>query len=113
MGGDTGESFQGAKESNKDYLSSTLNNSTSKFYPITVTNTGASISLKTATGGTAHVVTSGGLYNLMARDIIVNNKDRNAATEIASSSYAVIHQVDQVLNFETTAQVKLRKLKRK
>lgn len=49
----------------------------------------------------------------MARDIIVNNKDRNAATEIASSSYAVIHLVDQVLNFETTAQVKLRKLKRK
>lgn len=105
--------IHGAKESNKDYLSSTLNNSTSKFYPITVTNTGASISLKTAAGGTANVVTSGGLYNLMARDIIVNNKDRNAATEIASSSYAVIHQVDQVLNFETTAQVKLRKLKRK
>lgn len=92
--------IKGAKETGKDYLSSTLNTGTNKFYPISVTNTGNSISLKTAAGGTASVMTGGGLYNLMARDIVVNNKDRNAATEITSYAYAVIHQIDNVLNYE-------------
>lgn len=92
--------IHGKKEQNADYLSSTLNNSTAKFYPIRVTNTGDAISLRDAAGKTVHVVTSGGLSNLMARDIVVNNKDRNAATEITSYAYAVIHQIDNILTFE-------------
>lgn len=92
--------IHGRKEQDADYLSSTLNNATAKFYPIRVTNTGDAITLRDAAGRTAHVVTSGGLSNLMARDIVVNNKDRNAATEITSYAYAVIHQIDNVLTFE-------------
>lgn len=92
--------IKGQKESGANYLSAAFNDATAKFYPIAVTNTGNAISLKTANGKTAHVVTGGGLYNLMARDIVVNNKDRNAATEITSYAYAVIHQIDDVLTFE-------------
>lgn len=92
--------IHGKKESGQEYLSATLNNSTAKFYPITVTNTGDAITLRDAAGKNVHVVTSGGLSNLMARDIVVNNSDRNAATEITSYAYAVIHQIDNILTFE-------------
>lgn len=91
---------KGAKESGATYLSATLNESTKKFYPIKVNNTGSAIQLIDNKGQTANVVTSGNLYNLMARDIIVNNKDKNSATEMVSYSYAVIHQIDHVLNYE-------------
>lgn len=90
----------GKKEQGAEYLSATLNNATAKFYPIRVSNTGDAVTLTDATGKTAHVVTSGGLSNLMARDIVVNNKDRNAATEMTSYSYAVVHQIDNILTFE-------------
>lgn len=92
--------IHGEQESGAEYLSATLNEQTSKFYPIGVTNTGKAITLKDATGRQANVVTTGGSYNLLARDIVVNNKDRNAATEITSYAYAVVHQVDKVLRFE-------------
>lgn len=92
--------IKGAQETNASYMSSTLNQKTNKFVPIWVTNTGSAISLKDNSGHTAKVVTSGNLYNLMARDIIVNNKDKNSATEMVSYSFAVIHQIDQVLNYE-------------
>lgn len=92
--------IKGAKENSATYLSSTLNNSTRKFYPIKITNTGNSITLTDNTQNIAHVITSDGHYNIMARDILVNNSDRNSATEILSYSYAVIHQIDNILSFE-------------
>ncbi len=48
----------------------------------------------------AHVITSTGLYNIMARDIIVDNSDLNSATGISASSRAVIHLIDKALKFE-------------
>jgi uncharacterized surface protein with fasciclin (FAS1) repeats len=104
--------IKGKKESNKEYLTATLNNTTTKFYPIYVTNTGNAISLKTSSGGSANVVTSNGLYNLLARDIVVNNKDRNAATEIETYSYAVVHQIDNILQFDVNAAATKRFIKR-
>ncbi|MGN1255382.1 MAG: hypothetical protein ACI4T9_12440 [Prevotella sp.] len=92
--------IKGKKENDAEYFSSTLNEKTSKFFPIKVTNTGSAITLKDNKGQTAHVVTSGGNYNLIARDIVVNNRDRDQATEILSYAYAVIHQIDHVLNYE-------------
>lgn len=92
--------FIHGKKETADYLSSTLNNATSKFYPIRVDNSGSSIKLTSANGGTANVIVRDGLYNLTAHDIVVNNRDRNYATEIASYAYAVLHQIDNVLEFE-------------
>lgn len=92
--------FIHGKKETADYLSSTLNNTTSKFYPIRVDNSGSSIKLTSANGGTANVIVRDGLYNLTAHDIVVNNRDRNYATEIASYAYAVLHQIDNVLEFE-------------
>ena len=91
--------IHGAREQ-ADYLSATLNNATSKFYPIHVDNSGEAITLTSAAGGTAHVVAQDGLCNLTAHDIVVNNRDRNQATEVASYAYAVVHQIDNVLEFE-------------
>ena len=91
--------IHGTQES-ADYLSATLNTETSKFYPIHVENSGGAITLTSAMGGVAHVVTTDGLCNLTARDIVVNNRDRNQATEVATYAYAVLHQIDSVLEFE-------------
>jgi uncharacterized surface protein with fasciclin (FAS1) repeats len=104
--------IKGKKETN-EYLTSTLNNITKKFYPITVQNTGSAISLTSANQTTAHVVTSNGLYNLLARDIVVNNTDRNLATEIETYSYAVIHQIDNYLYFDNIPSSIGSKVKRK
>ncbi len=50
---------------------------------------------------TARVVTSNAEdYNLLTRDIIVNNKDPQKATEILASSRAVIHLIDKALNYQ-------------
>lgn len=46
------------------------------------------------------MITSTGLYNIMARDIIVDNSDLNSATGISASSRAVIHLIDKALKFE-------------
>lgn len=92
--------IHGAKETGADYLSGTLNEQMATFYPINVTNTGDAITLKDSKGAMAHVVTKGGLYNLLARDIVLNSPDRNKATEMSSYAFAVIHQIDNVLTFE-------------
>lgn len=42
-------------------------------------------------------VKTDGLYNIMARDYKFNNKDIEKATQIETSSYAVIHEIDNVL----------------
>lgn len=49
----------------------------------------------------AKVVTSNkAVYNLMARDYIVDNTNYNAATSIIASSRSVIHLIDTALRFE-------------
>ncbi len=40
------------------------------------------------------------LYNIMTRDLIVNNKDYTKATGISASSRAVLHLVDHALNYQ-------------
>lgn len=92
--------FIHGKKEVSDYLSATLNNSTSKFYPIHIENTGSAIKLTSSKGTVAHVVAKDGLYNLTAHDIVVNNKDKEKATEVAAYAYAVLHQIDKVMEFE-------------
>jgi hypothetical protein len=39
-------------------------------------------------------------YNIMARDYLFNGKDRELVSEIETSSWAVIHQIDDVLLYD-------------
>lgn len=84
-----------------------------KFYKISVSGAGGNLTLTTETGKTAHVITSNGLYNIMARDFIFNEKtsafkeidgsstgENFSLSTIETSSSAVIHQIDNVLTFE-------------
>lgn len=84
-----------------------------KYYKIGVTASDGSLQLQTETGANAHVVTSNGLYNILTRDFVFNNRPsafRNIdgtgagllynTSSIITSSTAVIHQINQVLNFQ-------------
>lgn len=99
--------IKGKKETNKEYLTETINNGTMQFYPVYVTNTGASIMVKDNIGERANVIVDEGRYNLIGRDIRVNNAtgsvespDLSKSTTIDSYSCTVVHQIDKVLWFE-------------
>ena len=53
-------------------------------------------------GKKADVLTDAGLYKILARDYIVDNKDVVKAANILASSRAVIHLVDEALNYQKT-----------
>lgn len=90
-----------------------------KYYKIGVTSTGGNLTLTPETfdpvnnPNKVHVKTGDGLYNIMTRDYVFNNRPsafKNAdgtgsgltfyTSTIVTSSTAVIHQIDNVLNFE-------------
>ena len=68
-----------------------------RFRRITISSNGKDMTIKDETGHTSKVLTSTGKYNLMARDIIGNAEDPQAATRIFASSRAVIHLIDRAL----------------
>jgi uncharacterized surface protein with fasciclin (FAS1) repeats len=82
------------------YETATLNTNTDTFYKLNLTGGNYSLNIKTASGGTAHVKTDGGLFNIMARDFKFNTANPVTATMIETSSYIVIHQIDKCLYFE-------------
>jgi len=90
----------GEQVSNKSYLSSTINKTTGKFYPLYVSNTGNQLTIRDYKGNTANVLKNADCYNIMTRDVVVNNADLTAATNIVTSSWAVVHLIDKVLRFE-------------
>lgn len=71
-----------------------------KFHKVALASSGSDLSVTDECGNTAHVAKTAGLYNLPARDLIVDNKDYTAATNITASSRAVIHLVDKALKFK-------------
>lgn len=78
----------------RTYETASLNTSTNKFRRLQVTGNGSDLSLIPINGNVVHVVKGGGLYNLMVRDYVFG------AGSVETSSYAVIHQINAVLNFE-------------
>lgn len=84
-----------------------------KYYKIGVSGTSGNLTLRAENGATANVVTAGGLYNILTRDFVFNNRpsafknvDGTGAgseyntSNIVTSSTAVVHQIDKVLNFQ-------------
>ena len=99
--------IKGRQETDKEYLTETINNETRLFYPLFVTNTGSAVSIRDNQGNTAHVLTDGGHYNMVGRDLKVNNAsgssvrfDINNATTIETYTCTVVHQIDRPLWFE-------------
>ncbi|KAA6302769.1 MAG: hypothetical protein EZS26_000939 [Candidatus Ordinivivax streblomastigis] len=82
------------------YETATLNTNTDTFYKLNLTGENYSLNIKTASGGTAGVKTDKGLFNIMARDFKFNTANPATATTIETSSYIVIHQIDDCLYFE-------------
>ncbi|GHT43608.1 hypothetical protein AGMMS49965_17740 [Bacteroidia bacterium] len=81
------------------YETASLNQENGKFRTLEVKSDNTSLQLTDAKGGTARVITTGGKYNIMARDCQFNGVESNF-TSIYTSSFAVIHQIDEVLTFE-------------
>lgn len=85
------------------YYETGARNEFDKFHKLALSSDGRGLTISgvdVATGNEAHVITSGGLYNIMARYIIVDNADVSRATGITASSRAVIHLIDKALKFE-------------
>lgn len=85
------------------YYETGARNEFDKFHKLALSSDGNGLTINgvdVTTDNEAHVITSGGLYNLMARDLIVDNADVSRATGITASSRAVIHLVDKALKFE-------------
>lgn len=95
----------GTPQTNMSFETAALNTSTKRFYTLTVNSNSNGLSLKTNTGGTADVLKIKGasgtdLYNIMARDYVFNTANVATATTIEASSFAVIHQINNVLYCE-------------
>jgi uncharacterized surface protein with fasciclin (FAS1) repeats len=82
------------------YETATLNTNTKTFYKLELNGGNRSLNIKTASGGTASVKTDEGLFNIMARDFKFNTANPATATTIETSSYIVIHQINECLYFE-------------
>lgn len=68
-----------------------------RFQKMVISGDGQNLTFTDSRGNKAHVVKTSGLYNLQSRDMIVNNSDYRAATQIVSSSQSVIHLIDHAL----------------
>ncbi len=84
---------------NREYETATMNPLINRFYKLKVQGDGTGLTLSSPDypqGGTVKVITSGGLYNIMARDYLFDK----SVTTISTSSYVVIHQIDNVLYYK-------------
>ena len=78
-----------------------MNAETLAFYRLSVTCDNRAITVTDAHGTTHHVLTDDPtLYNIMTRDYLFNTSDIRSATQIETSSFAVIHQIDGVLRYK-------------
>ena len=82
------------------FETSTMNAETLAFYRLNVNCDNNEITVTDAKGNVRHVVTDDpSLYNIMTRDYLFNTSDIRSATQIETSSFAVIHQIDGVLRY--------------
>jgi len=93
--------FLGAAETDADYETSVIDPSTERFYKLHVKSTSDDISVTDRAGNTRHVVaTNAALYNQMAREFQYDSSDALRASQIETSSSAVVHLIDGPLLLE-------------
>ena len=73
-----------------------------KFHKVRLISDGNNLTVQSVDNpsSSAKVITSGGCFNIMARDFIVNASDVSDANQITASSRAVLHLVDHALSFQ-------------
>lgn len=86
--------------SNEQRQSLSIDNNSNVYLNLGVKQSNGAITVADLDGHVRNVVTAGGKYNLLARDANFNASPQSTACRtIESSSYAVVHQIDGVLNF--------------
>jgi uncharacterized surface protein with fasciclin (FAS1) repeats len=87
---------------NEWFETATLDETGKKFRRLWVTNTNDAITVRTKENGgkEAKVITSDGLYNIMVRDYKFSAGNVTPNSSIITSSFAVIHQINTVLDFQ-------------
>lgn len=94
--------YIGSGTTSGNYETALINSVTQRFYKLKVNADNSNIEITDMAGNVRHVTTNPNLRNLMAREYQYNNKDVAKATEIETSSFAVIHQIDKPLMFSAT-----------
>jgi hypothetical protein len=84
------------------YQTATIDTTTHTFFKLTLKGGDDKLDISTGNGSVvdASVVTTPGLYNIMARDFKFNTPNPSNATTIATSSYIVIHQINKCLYYK-------------
>ena len=83
--------------SDGEYQTSCIDNVKNIYLSLEAKQTSNAITLKDNNGGTVQVIAP---YNILARDADFDKAASSGATTIKNSSYVVLHQVNNVLNFK-------------
>jgi hypothetical protein len=94
--------YIGAGTTTGKFETALINTATQRFYKLNVKADNSGIVITDMAGNVRHVTENPDLRNLMAREYQYNNQDVAKATEIETSSFAVIHLIDKPLMFSTT-----------
>lgn len=87
--------FIGAQAMSGDYETASFDPTNDSFYKLHVNSDANGITVTDARGNKRHVLTSNGkLYNRMAKEYQYNSSDAARATQIETSSSAVVHLID-------------------
>ena len=93
--------YVGGGYSEGNYETSTLDKETGTFCRLNVVGTNEDIRVTDGTGNSQKVLTADpALYNIMTRDYLFDNKDIQQSKLIETSSFAVIHYVQDALYHE-------------
>ena len=93
--------YVGGGYSEGDYETSTLDQETGTFCRLNVVGSNKDIKVTDGAGNSQYVLTSNpALYNIMTRDYLFDNKDIQESKLIETSSFAVIHHVQNALYHE-------------
>lgn len=90
---------QGAESGEYETSAYKVSGGNLSYYKLNTSVDNDGLTITDGTGATHKVVTSGNLYNLMAREYQYDSGDPTRANTIYTSSFAVIHQIDGVLKY--------------
>lgn len=81
------------------YETACINNETNRYISVEISSNGGDLLITDKNGDTRKVDTESGRYNIVTRDLEFD-KPKESATAISTSSFAVVHRINGVLNFK-------------
>jgi hypothetical protein len=96
--------YIGAQPESGNFETSLINNRTRRFFMLNTQLTDSGIDVEDATGTVHHVTKKTDaigreLYNIQAREYVYESKDAATATNLYTTSSAVIHLIDSPLSY--------------